>query len=400
MMSKTVKTILLIGALSIPTSVLAWSPTRGEEQQLFNQYVTEMLDYKPPKAVYDNLGNFSHWDGPTYEEQWDQEYQRRMREGKNAANTRNNRISNSSREVQRLQQGLQNDSRISDLEQRRRNAQARVNAAERIAPDGPEATAVSQRLNDSRNAGGRLDANRDGKIDDNERKAALSNRVSMQQTQYRNEKKLDRDGNNDISRGETTSGLVQVAGQSSLDHHGLLTNRKQKPNYRETGIGEGTYVDAHGNVGNRQSLNNPNILRGQLAQNNIRRDGFKHSRDNNPMTASRLANGRPLPAQTHRHASITTTGTWGTTRTWNRSFDASGAANRSTAQLQNQMRNPQASGANNQFYNRMQASTSNLRGANTASQTNVNRALATQGQSPGFRNAQSEAQEIYNSLNR
>jgi hypothetical protein len=264
--------------------------------------------------------------------------------------------------------------------------------------EGPSAREVQQRLSNPRTAGGRLDANRDGKISEAEMKTALAGRVSMQQTQYLDEKKLNVDGDNEIGRAERGRGLLQVTGQTALDHHNLLNQRKAKPNYRETGIGKGTYVDANGNIQQKESLNNPATLNSQLAYYNSRRDAAKYSRDNNPMTPTKLRNGQ-IPATTQRHASITTTGTWGTTRNWDKSWDAGGGINNGINKIQGQMQNPNA-GQNNQFYNRAQASTSGFQGATANALARVGQAQNLQNSTSGFRNSQAEVQATYNQLNR
>ena len=375
-----------------------WSPGNSEEQRYFNQYVREQLVYIPPTPVYDSNGDFSHYEGPTYEQQYQWEYDRQIAAGKNAANTRAATQKNSSQEVKRLQNELANDPRMPQVQQNKAKAEAELNAARQRQPDGPLRSEVNKRLGDPRTAGGRLDANRDGTISEAEMKAALATRVSMQSTQYDDEKKLDTDGNNEIGKTERGRGLVEVTGQNSLDHHGLLAQRKAKPNYKETGIGNGTFVDANGNTRTQQSLNNPAALNAQLDHYNARRDAAKYSRDNDKMTATKLRNGQ-LPTTTQRHAEIKTTGTWGTTRSWDRSWDAGGGINRNTSQIQSQMANPNA-GNNNQFYNRAQASTAGLQGANASARANVSQAQAIQNTTTGFKNAQGEVNTIYNSLNR
>ena len=388
-----------IGSMAMISSypAQAWSPGNAEEQRYFNQYVREQLVYIPPTPVYDSLGNFSHYEGPTYEQQFQWEYDRQIAAGRNAANTRSDTINNSSREVQRLQNSLANDQRISDLRVKRQNAQSRVDQASRMTPDGPAQSEVTRRLSDSRTAGGQLDSDRDGKISESEMKAALAGRVSMQRTQYLNEKKLDIDGNNEIGKTETGAGLKDVTGRNALDHDNLLDQRKAKPNYNETGIGQGTYVDAYGNVKNKKSLNNQTALKAELAKYTAERNVAANSRDNDRMTARKLRNG-DLPTTTHRHASITTTGTWGTTRNYDRSWDAGSGINSGVSQIQNQMGNAQAHGRNNSFYNRAQASTSGLRGANTQASANLANAQRTQNQTSGFRNAQAEVNRTLNSI--
>jgi hypothetical protein len=384
--------ILFVCIFAPSNNSLAWRPSGGEEQQLFNQYVTEQLKFIPQTPVRNRWGRIVGYRGPTYEQQWKWEHDRQMRQAQTASNTRDGVIQNSTKEVQKIQRSLQKDATIRDLERKKANAQARVNLAQSLRPDGPISSEVQERLNERRNAGGRLDANGDGVISEGERKAALASRVSMQQTQYRNEKKLDRDGNNDISKAESTRGLVQVAGQSSLDHTQMLREAQRDKSWKDTGIGKGAYVDAHGRVQSKASLNNPRAMGNQLTRATQNANVMKYARDNDPMTLAKLSNGRPLPAQTHRHASITTNGTWGRTRTWNRSFEAAGAANRSTAQLQSQMRNPQTSGANNQFFNRMQTSTAGFQNINRSAQQQVANAQRTQNSTTGFRSAQTEAQ--------
>jgi hypothetical protein len=375
-----------------------WSPANSEEQRYFNQYVREQLVYTPPTPVYNSDGSFSHYEGPTYEQQYQWEYDRQVAAGKNAANTRAATEKSSSQEMRRLQNQLANDPRMPQVQQNKAKAEAELNAARQKQPDGPLRSDINRRLGDPRTAGGRLDANRDGAISESEMKAALAGRVSMQSTQYDDEKKLDIDGNNEIGKTERGRGLVEVTGQNSLDHHGLLAQRKAKPNYKETGIGNGTFVDANGNVQNKQSLNNPAALNAQLAHYSTRRDAAKHSRDNDPMTPTKLRNGQ-LPTTTQRHAEIKTTGTWGTTRNWDRSWNAGGGINNNISQIQSQMANPNA-GKNNQFYNRAQASTAGFQGANATARANVSQAQAIQNTTTGFRNAQGEVSATYNNLNR
>jgi hypothetical protein len=376
-----------------------WSPTGGEEQRYFNQLVRESMIYKPPTPIRNRRGRITGYRGPTYAQQFQWEYNRQMNTARNAAGNRNSTINESAREMRRLEGSLASDKRVSNLRTKKANAQDRVDIAQNMLPDGPVQSQVRNRLGDTRTAGGRLDANRDGSISEAEMKTALSGRVSMQSTQYLNERKLDADGDNDIGGTETRQGLVNVTGNTALDHHGLLDERKAKPNYVETGIGKGTYVDASGNVRSQSQLNNPAALKSQLSYYNSKRDMAKNARDNDRMTPTKLRNGQ-LPSTTTRHASITTSGTWGTTRSWNGSWDAGGGINRSTAQLQAQMKSPQAAPKNNTFYNRIQNSTANLSDANSQAQSNLSSAQRAQNSTTGFKKAQAEVNEIYNNINR
>jgi hypothetical protein len=300
--------------------------------------------------------------------------------------------------MRKLERSLQNDTRITDLRTKKNNAQQRVNMAQRMEPDGPLPSEVSERLNERRNAGGRLDSNRDGVISEAEMKTALASRVSMQQTQYLDEKKLNVDGDNEIGKGERRRGLVQVTGQTALDHNQLLTEARQDPSFRETGIGRGTFVDANGVTRNKQSLNNPRAMQAELDQYTRQRDAAKYSRNNDQMTPTKLRNGQ-MPTTTHRYAAIRTTGTWGQTRSWNGSWDAGGGINRNINQIQGQMQNPNA-GQNNQFYNRAQASTSGFQGATANARNGLAQAQRTQNSTTGFRSAQAEVQAMYNQMNR
>ena len=394
----TTSLAILMGCLTV-INLQAWSPSNAEEQRYFNQYVREQLVYIPPTPVYNADGSFSHYDGPTYEQQYQWEYDRQLAAGRNAANSRANSINNSDRQVKQLESSLKNDKRINDLRIQKTEAEARVNAASNMQPKGPSQAEVNRRLGDTRTAGGRLDANRDGSISEAEMKTALSGRVSMQSTQYLNERKLDADGDNDIGGTETRQGLVDVTGNTALDHHGLLDERKAKPNYVETGIGKGTYVDASGNVRSEAQLNNPAALKSQLSYHNTKRNMAKNARDNDRMTPTKLRGGA-LPTTTHRYAEVRTPGTWGTTRSWRGSWDAGGGINRSTAQLQAQMKSPQAAPKNNTFYNRIQNSTANLSDANSQAQSNLSSAQRAQNSTTGFKKAQAEVNEIYNNINR
>lgn len=385
---RLLKVLSLVLALSvIKTSVtLAWSPSSGEESQLFNQYVTEQLNFIPQKRVYKN-GKFSHLEGPTYEQQWDWEHKKRMDEGKDAANKRNNTISNSTKEIKKLQGDLQKDQRVTDLKQKRANAQARVTKAGSLKPDGPTQTQMNKRLNNTLNAGGRLDANKDGVIDENERKAALSSRVSMQKKQYLNEKKLDIDGDNELTTQEAQGGLVEVAGKNKLDHNNLLSEYSDKKiGYEDRDsaqIGSGAYVDADGVTRDRKSLNNSQNLASELRTQSQNRDRANVARGNSPMTAQKLrsltnvngkltSNSQAMPTTTHRHASITTSGSKGITRSWNGSWNASAGVTGGTAQINQQMQNPQAS--QNKFLGQLRTSTTGFQRSEAQARANLEKA--------------------------
>ena len=392
-----VAVLILIASLVSSLEVQAWSPGGGEESRLFNQLVTEQLKFIPQTPIKNRWGKTVGWRGPTYQQQWNWEYNRQIARANDAARDRNATIQDSSRQMRRLEGSLANDQRISDLRVKRQNAQQRVNIAQTLQPDGPTRTEVNARLGQTLTAGGQLDADKNGVISESEMKAALAGRVSMQRTQYLNEKKLDADGDNELGKSEWQQGLMEVAGVRSLDHNQLLEEARQDPSFRDTKIGQGTYVDAYGKVKSNQSLNNQTALKAELAKYTAERNVAANSRDNDRMTARKLRNG-DLPTTTHRHASIRTTGTWGRTRSWNGSWDAGGGINRSQIQIQNQMGNAQAHGRNNSFYNRAQASTSGLRGANTQASANLANAQRTQNQTSGFRNAQAEVNRTLNSI--
>jgi hypothetical protein len=260
---------------------------------------------------------------------------------------------------------------------------------------------MTERLGNIKNAGGRLDANKDGVISEGERKTALATRVSMQRIQYDDEKKLNMNGDNEIAPSETRLGLMEVAGVSTLDHNKMLSDARKEKGFKETEIGKqnrtGTYVDSEGKTKSISGLT-PTALKAALAAYTSQKNAFKHSRDNDQMTPTKLRNGQ-MPTTTHRYAEIKTAGTWGKTRSWRGSWDAGGGINRSTSQIQSQMANPNA-GKNNAFYNRTQTSTTGFQGATAAAKINVANAQRLQNSTTGFRNSQPQVQEIYNSINR
>jgi len=402
---KTKGRLLLLGALLVVTQphldrANAWGPSGGEESRLFNQLVTEQLKFKPQTPIKNWRGQTVGWRGPTYQQQWNWEYQRQLNQANSAERTRNSTIRDSTREMQKLEKSLENDKQVANLKTKQANAQARVNFAQTLQPDGPTQIEMTERLGNIKNAGGRLDANKDGVISEAEMKAALATRVSMQRTQYDDEKKLNVDGNNDIAPSETRRGLMEVAGVGVLDHNKMLDDAKKDKSFKETDIGKenrtGTYVDSEGKTKRISGLT-PTALKSDLTAYTSQKNAYANSRDNDKMTATELRNGQ-LPTTTHRYAEIKTTGTWGTTRSWSGSWDAGGGINRNTSQIQSQMANPNA-GNNNAFYNRTQASTTGFRGANANARANVANAQRLQNSTTGFRSVQPQVQAIYNSIN-
>lgn len=384
--------------MTMPQQSNAWTPGAGEESELFNQLVREQLKFIPQTPIKDWRGRTVGWRGPTYEQQLGWEYKRQLNLANNAEKERNTTMAASNKQMDKLKSSLENEKNNTDKATKRAEAQRRVNLAQSLQPNGPTSREVTARLGDSRNAGGRLDADRDGVISEAEMKSALAGRVSMQRTQYLDEKKLDVDGNNEIGKSETTKGLVDTSGKTVLDHNQMLSEARTNSNFKETGIGKGTFIDASGNVKNISSLT-PASLNSQLTQYTAQRDAAKYSRDNNQMTPTKLRNGQ-LPTTTHRHASITTSGTWGKTRSWNGSWNAGAGISNNTRSIQTQMNNPQAAGANNKFYNQTQASTAGFQNGKTSAQNKVANAQRLQNSTTGFRNAQQQVQGAYNSMNK
>lgn len=396
------KNVLIIcGAviiLSIPQTSLSWSPTGGEETRLFNQLVTEQLVFVPQTPIKNWRGRTVGWRGPTYQQQWNWEHKRQMDNANRAARDRNATIANSRGQMATLKDSMKDDQKIRDLKTKRAQAQARVNLAQSIEPDGPTNIEVNRRLRDPETAGGQLDANKDGVISESEMKTALASRVSMQKTQYLDEKKLNVSGGNEITPAETRRGLMQVAGVGTLDHNKMLSDARKDPAFKETGIGTGTYTDAKGVTRNISTLSNTSARSQELAGYTAQKNAYANSRDNNKMTATKLRNGQ-LPTTTTRYAAITTTGTRGTTRSWNGSWDAGGGMQRGQNQIQSQMSNPNA-GKNNAFYNQIQTSNAGFQQANSQARASLANAQRLQNSTTGFRNAQSQVQATYNSINR
>jgi hypothetical protein len=70
------------------------------------------------------------------------------------------------------------------------------------------------------------------------------------------------------------------------------------------------------------------------------------------------------------------------------------------AQLQAQMKSPQAAPKNNTFYNRIQGSTTSLNAASKTASSNLAQAQKAQRSTTGFKNIESQVNAAYNNMNR
>jgi len=353
--------LVCLGATYLLSDAWAWSPSGGAEQAYFNQYVYESLDYIPQTPVYNSDGSFSHWEGPTLQEQLATESNKQMGIAQNEANAvnqrnaanlttaRTNAVDGTYRSINDMKNAIQvtngrtviNDSKVQAAGANKSDALAKLARAQAMTPDGPDSE-QKQRMSNRATAGGNLDSNRDGVISKNERLAALSTRPSMRTERFINpdtgieERKLDlnRDGN--LSKNEWQSGLQEVAGTTVLDHNAMIAQRKvDDPNYTTPGVNEATYTDAKGNVSSVASLSNTGARQRELEQAQARlnvessRPVASSANDLLAAAAKKGVGSGAVPNQVTSSSSITTRGTWGRTHSDSKTYNVASDSQRS-----------------------------------------------------------------------
>jgi hypothetical protein len=341
-MSKTVCCLSGVGVaivLTLTNNSHAWSPGGGEESALFNQYVTEQLVYDPPDPVYNEWGDFVGWNGPTYEQQWNAEYNRRIQEGNQQQQIRQGQISQSAQQTQSMTNAIREDGTIRSPEldrqaQSESEAVQRVSEARQLQVDGPTTTEKS-RMQNRATAGGRLDANRDGVIDKSEREAALATRVSMKSQQFLDERKIDLDGDGSLDNNESKSELMNTAGVNILDHNAMIGDLKATSDYETpSSVNQNqTYVDARGQVSTVASLNNSQALQQSYAAAVGNSQTAATSANQNPVTRQDVFNaantsGRnySMPNTVTSSSRIQTGGTWGRVHTDSKTYNVNSGA--------------------------------------------------------------------------